>query len=421
MPHKIAIVGAGISGLAVAALLREQKHDVTLFEKFSEAKPLGAGLVLQQTGLAVLANLGLDKSAIAQGAIIKRFLGKTAGGKTVYDLLHENLSPRYFSLGIHRHSLFQILFEKVLSLDIPVVSSFHSAAIIPEQDKYTLIALDNRRFGRFDLIIDASGTHSGIRDKYASIRFNRPFAYGALWGICEDREGFSSPVLHQRFHQSKTGIGLIPIGKRPGTGDRQHIALHWSIGHADYAAWKSRPLDHWKKEVTALCPEAKSLVAQFKEHAELTMADYREIALHRFYSGRIAFIGDACHSISPRLGQGANLALVDALALSRLLTTSASIDEALRQYDVDRKNHIRFYHRASRWMNFLFQSESMAASVVRDLSFRVMCRIPYTHRQMLMTMSGLKTGLFNAIDPGALHPDYALAPHHFCIARTARK
>jgi len=64
---QIGVVGCGVTGQAAATFLAEAGHDVTVFERFAEPRPLGAGLLLQPTGLAVLAALGLADQALAQG------------------------------------------------------------------------------------------------------------------------------------------------------------------------------------------------------------------------------------------------------------------------------------------------------------------------------------------------------------------
>ena len=67
-PLDIAVVGCGVAGQAAATLLAERGHRVTIYERFTEPQPIGAGLLLQPTGLAVLRELGLAESAIARGA-----------------------------------------------------------------------------------------------------------------------------------------------------------------------------------------------------------------------------------------------------------------------------------------------------------------------------------------------------------------
>ena len=73
---RIAIAGAGTTGLAAAAFLERAGHDVRIFERFEAPRPLGAGVLLQPTGLAFLARLGLDHEAIALGARIDGIEGK---------------------------------------------------------------------------------------------------------------------------------------------------------------------------------------------------------------------------------------------------------------------------------------------------------------------------------------------------------
>jgi len=396
-------VGAGISGLAAAALLGDQGHEVTIFERFEQAGPVGSGLVLQQTGLAVLANLGLDRAALAHGARLTRFEGKTFTGKRVFDLSHEAPGERRLSLGIHRHALFSLLHEKARSSGVAIVTGFSADAVLSEKGEQVLQSKEGRRHEGFDLVIDSSGAHSVLRDRYADVRHRKPYAHGALWGVCEIRGSWPLDTLRQRFRRANVSVGVIPIGRKPGAGDTQHAGLHWSIRNADHAEWRRRPFAEWRGEAIRLWPEAEGMINQLRAHDDLVWAVYEDVALERSVAGRIAFVGDAAHSISPRLGQGANLGLVDALVLSRSLGCCAGVDEALRRYDLERRSHVRFYHAASKWLSVVFQSDSVVAPVLRDLCFSPVSRIPYMRRQMLESLSGIKTGLFSTIEMETLY------------------
>ena len=89
---KIAIIGAGIGGLAMACLLADQGRDLTLIERFAEARPIGSGLVIQPVGLAVLDRIGLGEAARALGAPITAMLGH-AGPRAVLDVAYRRGSP----------------------------------------------------------------------------------------------------------------------------------------------------------------------------------------------------------------------------------------------------------------------------------------------------------------------------------------
>jgi 2-polyprenyl-6-methoxyphenol hydroxylase-like FAD-dependent oxidoreductase len=163
--------------------------------------------------------------------------------------------------------------------------------------------------------------------------------------------------------------------------------------------WKSRGLAAWKAEVAALWPEAGALVAGIGDADQMTPAFYVHFTSRRPTGPRIVQIGDAAHSTSPQLGQGANMGLLDALALSEALDRHAGIDDALSAYAAARRHHIRFYQTASAWMTPLFQSDSRVAARTRDLVLPAMNLVPYLRRETVRALAGLKNGLFTSLDP----------------------
>lgn len=116
----IAIAGCGPCGLAAALLLHRTGHQVTLFERFDTPRPIGSGLMIQPTGMAVLDQLGLLDDVLRRGSRIDRLFGK-AGDRVVLDVHYAALRHRaMFGIGIHRASLFAILHEAVLRAGITV-------------------------------------------------------------------------------------------------------------------------------------------------------------------------------------------------------------------------------------------------------------------------------------------------------------
>jgi 2-polyprenyl-6-methoxyphenol hydroxylase-like FAD-dependent oxidoreductase len=89
----IAIAGAGIGGLAAAAFLARQGHRVTVFDQFDSAGPVGSGLMLQETGLVILDQLGLRGPAEALGAPIERLWGISAETRRAVLESGRNLHP----------------------------------------------------------------------------------------------------------------------------------------------------------------------------------------------------------------------------------------------------------------------------------------------------------------------------------------
>lgn len=101
-PLDIAIVGAGVTGLAAAIMLRRAQHRVAVFERFEASRPIGSGLMLQVTGLAALARMELRALIERLGQRIDRLNGATAAGATIFNLDFAAVDPRLYALAVQR-------------------------------------------------------------------------------------------------------------------------------------------------------------------------------------------------------------------------------------------------------------------------------------------------------------------------------
>lgn len=406
--YNIAVIGSGTSGLAAALFLNKDGHKVTLFERFSDPRPLGAGIMLQPTGLACMACLGLDKDILSYGAKINHLYGRSTGGKVIFDIKYGDLRPHLFGLGVHRGALFTVLHNDVVRKNIKIITSCEIVRTDITADTRTVVDRLENRYDGFDLVVDASGSRSLLRAQYGHLKYSKPYCYGAVWGVCTDPgQAFGKDYLQQRYDTSKVMIGALAIGKRP-SDNVETLAFFWSILASTYEAWKETGLEPWKTRVRDYWPDLAPFLEQFQSVDDLTFAQYSDTIMKKWHGDRLVFIGDSAHCTSPQLGQGANLGLIDALTLATCLKEDKHINQALACYNDARKSHTKFYQIASRWLTPFFQSDITAAAWLRDRTFGVMCKMPYVKTEMLKTLAGIKTGMFTHLNPGQWHKDYDL-------------
>ena len=384
---RIAIVGYGTAGQAAALFLSAQGHALSVFEQAAEPGPVGAGFLLQPTGLSVLAGLGLHDQALAVGQRIARLHGRTHCGRRVMEMHYADHSPDCFGLGLTRGSLFTLMRDAYAD-----ASGIHRGVRITSVSAGGDLLTDSQGgvHGPFDLVIAADGAHSCLRACAATLVRREPvYPWGAMYCLVPAEGWTHHDTLQQRYGRAREMIGLLPVGRRVDREGRW-LTFFFSLPGVDVDAFDAASLGRLRQRVGALWPEAMPLLADIQSPGQLQRARYRDVVLHRPAQGRLIFIGDAAHAMSPQLGQGVNMALLDAAALADSLSERSTVEEALADYGRRRKSHIAVYQRLSRWMTPLFQSDHDQLAWLRDIAFGPLARLSLTRGTMLKVLTGTK-------------------------------
>lgn len=394
-PLHIGIAGSGPAGLAAAILLHRDGHRVTVFERFEKPMPVGSGFMLQPTGLTVLHALGLLEPVVRLGSRIDRIFGAdAASGRTVLDIRYGARPKGRHGVGVHRATLFDALHGAALGEGIAIETGWELAAVQPGNPA-VLVDDKGRSAGRFDLVVDASGARSVLRRALAGDDTEqRPLAYGAFWTTLAWRDrGFDPHALLQRYRRADVMIGVLPIGRRSREGEAL-AAFFWSLKPDEAEQARAAGIEAWKHRVRSLWPACETYLSQIDGFEQMTLARYGHHTLKQPAAAGFAVIGDAAHSTSPQLGQGANMALLDAAALAHALRTQPDAPAALAAYVRARRRHVRLFQTLSRLFTPFYQSDSALLPFIRDRVVALLARVPPAPRLLAATVAGTLTDPF---------------------------
>lgn len=384
---RVAVIGAGTAGPAAALFLVRQGHQVDIFERVQDPRPVGAGILLQPTGQRALGELGLLNGVVGRAARIDGLFGQNLRGRRVIELAYKDLDPALCGYGVHRGSVFSTLYGALVPGGVQV----HTGVEVSDVDADGHVTIGGARH-RYDLVIVADGARSHLRPPWSRVR---PYPWGALWYVTEDPALASSTQLSQVYQDTRKFIGFLPSGERVDRPGVRTTSVFWSIRADAVEAWRAAGTAAWVEDMRRLKPD---LPVDGVEEA--VFAPYFSVRTRPACHGRVAWLGDSAHAMSPQLGQGANLALWDAWRLSEELRAceAEGVPGALTAFSLARRGHVDFYQFFSWLLTPFFQSSLPLLAPVRDLVAGPFHAWGWYRRQMAETLCGVKTGVFSRIE-----------------------
>ena len=335
---RIAVIGAGIGGLAAAVGLQQAGAQVEVYERAAELRPIGAGLSLFGNGLTALDALRLSAGLRSHAARI----GNVRAGQRSPSGRWLATTPKSALTDVrvvHRADLQALL---LTALTPGTVACGVEVLGVSEAGDSLELARDVSGAGRaretrqFDVVVAADGIRSRVRSAWPGDPGVRYAGYSAWRGVT------TRPVeLHGEAGET-WGAGLR-FGVAPLVDGRVYwfavASMPAGTTIEDEYAEVTRLFSGWHPPVAELL-EATPGNAVFRH-------DIYDLAapLRSFRRGRCVLLGDAAHAMTPDLGQGGNLAMEDAVTLARLLTPLTCgeppdrhvVETALSQYDVLRR------------------------------------------------------------------------------------
>lgn len=357
----ILVAGGGIGGLAAGIALRRAGFDVEVFERAPELREIGSGIAIAPNGVLALRRIGLDHAMVAAGVVAETLDLRAADGGLLARLRPRDLAPEIDApfVCIHRGTLQSVLLA-ALGRE-RVRTGCEAIGYEAHADRVTLLL---RGGGRIDgaVLVGADGLRSSVRSQLAGHREPLYAGYTAWRAVTP--EGFAPrPTSTSETWGRGHRFGLVPLerdrvywyatandppGERDGPGLRERLLRTFRTWHA---------------------PIAEVIAATAEEEILRTDILHRR-PLRRWSDGRVTLLGDAAHPMTPNLGQGACLALEDAVVLAECLEEVSEPIAALRLYADRRRRRARLIAPRALHLGWIGQWQGGLACRLRDFIVR---------------------------------------------------
>lgn len=355
---KIIISGAGIGGLALAALLRQRGGEVELFERAPDFDHSGYMLGLYPVGARVLHGLGLMEEFLAVSAPFNTYTVCNGHGEEIHTYRLDTMMAQFGHNGcLMRGELLRLLrsrcAEVPLHFDIAVTD-------FEEAGDQVAVTLSDGSTRTCDLLIGADGIHSAVRRKMFGVHPDHDTGWGCWVWIAR---GTQRPeTVTKEYWGAGRFLGVYPIKGAVGVvaaGLSKDIGPETSGRDGRKVKEHFAPMGEGIADVMAELPDDLANVFWWN------LADYRSPS---WAKGRVALLGDSACAFLPTAGVGASMALESAAVMNDELsrTDARFLPGALARYETRRRKRAEGFQDDSRRLASMMNVTSAPMAWGRD-------------------------------------------------------
>jgi 2-polyprenyl-6-methoxyphenol hydroxylase-like FAD-dependent oxidoreductase len=340
---KVLIIGGGIAGNTLALFLHKAGIDCAIYEAYPYKDSVGGGLGLAPNGMNVLAALGLAEKVKARSSLALENTFYNERGKILARI--KNGSPQKYGqpgVSMLRPALYDVMNDEIRRQGIPIEFRKRLQELHQHGAKVTA-CFDDGTQAEGDLLIGADGVRSQTR---RIILPDAPEpAYVGIIGVGGLTPASAVPHMSQRDRQSFN----FTYGARGFFG-------YSGVENGDVQWWSNLPSE---RELTrqelgdvsldTIQREMLAIYSGYHEPIETLIRNTQATVKHNIHDiqslptwqrGRVLLIGDAAHAVSPNSGQGASMALEDAMYLAKLLRDCGDYAQVFAQFEQARKPRV---------------------------------------------------------------------------------
>ena len=350
----VAVVGAGMGGLATAAALRRAGIAVNVYEQASKFTRLGAGIQIGCNAMKVLRGFGLEPLMRASAFYPRSWNNREYdSGDVRFDMIFgETAEARYgapYLLG-HRGDLHSALASAVPAEAIHL--AHRVVGIDQRSDRGVKLTFENGSSIEADAVVASDGVHSFVKEQ--------------LFG--KDEPNFTGRIAYRTVFPAALLNGYAIDDCTKWWGPDRHIVIYYvKPDRSEVYFVTSQPepgftIESWsamgdvgelRKAFDGFHPQVRQVLAACPSVHKWALFDRNPQA--HWGEGNVTLLGDACHPMTPYMAQGAAMAIEDAAVLSRCLegVDRDGVESAFRRFEATRKprtSRVQLSSRTNTWL-----------------------------------------------------------------------
>ncbi len=332
--QNILIVGGGIGGLTAAIALGRSGHRLTIVEKDPDWAVYGVGIIQQANVVRAMNELGVIDDYLAAGFGFDEVEVFIPTGARVAKIP----SPRLVDglpaqIGIRRPALHKVLGDRAKAAGAEVRLGVTVDALADDGAQVAVTFSDGTS-ASYDLVIGADGLYSRTRTQIMPEAPAPEFTGQAVWRYNFPR---GDDVHCLQAYEGQIGTGLVPL-----SDDLMYMFV--TTPEADNPFYPTEGIAAaMRGKLKGVAPRIVELGASITEDSEVVYRPLEWLLVEgAWHRGRVVLLGDAVHATTPHLGQGAGMAIEDALVIAEEIDRHATPDSAFAAFHARRIDRCRY-------------------------------------------------------------------------------
>lgn len=310
----VVIVGSGLAGLALAFELQKKGASTLLLDRRSRPENIARGITFQPNGLEAMERIGILDRVVRMGSAERILEVKGWDGELLLEADYSLLDhPQNYIMTVNAVDVEQILGSEAENAGARLVWNAGFQEILWENGVATGV---RARIGNVvedinsSFVIGADGPQSKVRQSIGAIAKTTKYDDSFVVGMVGPVEELTDRA--RQYQAPGKMLGIMPSGPLASY-------FFYCVGDRSFEDLKKQGVQKFRAEVTEAAPEMANAFGGVEAWTKIAYFTPSFIRVDKWVGNGVALLGDSAHTFHPHAGQGVNLSLQDALALSEVI------------------------------------------------------------------------------------------------------